>query len=604
MTSRLRRAPSGLLVRSLCAVAFLLACAEEEVEQAPAKPAYAKPVSPAYARVGKGGEAPRVIFKDITASAGIDFTHESGAEGNQWMPETMGSGCVLFDYDGDDDDDILLVNSTSWPGSEGESRQPTSVLYSNNGDGTFTDVTEQAGLAFSVYGMGVTAADYDADGDDDLYMTTLGDNLLLRNDNGRFVNATERAGVGGTDWRDDDGRSHPEWSTSAAWVDVDGDDWLDLFVTNYVRWSAATDLFFSFDGKEKSYATPQQYPGSTPRLYRNNGNGSFEEITEEAGVMLPHAKSMGVAVADFNGDRAMDLIVTNDTQPNFLLQNVGDGRFEELGLAAGIGYDETGRARAGMGVDVTSLANDGVLVIGIGNFSREALSLYAQQGEGQVFLDIAGPSRLVQPTLPTLTFGLRFVDYDLDGYQDLVVANGHIEPRINAVQQEVTYAQPPQLFWNDGKGRLVDVSEETGGLFARSIVGRGLAVGDIDNDGDPDLLMTTNGGPVYLLRNDGVEGGGKGNSITLTLRGSYPNLDALGAVVTVTAGEMVQSAMVKTGSSYLSQSSKSLIFGLGQHENADRVEVAWPDGTGQVLENLAAGGRYEIEATPTGRSTR
>ena len=323
----------------------------------------------------------------------------------------------------------------------------------------------------------------------------------------------------------------------------------------------------------------------------------FEEITEEAGVMLPHAKSMGVAVADFNGDRAMDLIVTNDTQPNFLLQNLGDGRFEELGLAAGIGYDETGRARAGMGVDVTSLANDGVLVIGIGNFSREALSLYAQQGEGQVFLDIAGPSRLVQPTLPTLTFGLRFVDYDLDGYQDLVVANGHIEPRINAVQQEVTYAQPPQLFWNDGKGRLVDVSEETGGLFARPIVGRGLAVGDIDNDGDPDLLMTTNGGPVYLLRNDGVENGGKGNSITLTLRGSYPNLDALGAVVTVTAGEIVQSAMVKTGSSYLSQSSRSLIFGLGEHEKADRVEVVWPDGTGQAVENLAAGGRYEIEAT-------
>ena len=585
----------------LCGALFLFACADEEVEQAPAQEVYTKPVSPAYAHVGKSSQAPQVTFTDITRQAGIEFTHETGSgAGNLWMPETMGSGCMLFDYDGDGDEDILLVNSTSWPDHK-KGRQARSLLYTNNGDGTFADVSEEAGLAFSVYGMGVSAADYDADGDTDLYLTTLGENLLLRNDGGRFADVTRRAGVGGTSWQDEEGRDHPEWSTGATWVDVDGDGWLDLFVVNYVRWSPATDLFFSFDGKEKSYATPQQYPGSTPRLYRNRGDGQFEEITEQAGVMLTHAKSMGVAVADFNGNRMMDLVVTNDTQPNFLLQNLGEGQFEELGLAAGIGYDETGRARAGMGVDITSLENDGVLVIGIGNFSREAMTLFEQQGEGQIFLDIAGPSRLVQPTLPTLTFGLRFVDYDLDGYQDLVVANGHIEPEINAVQQEVTYAQAPQLFWNDGEGRLVDVSEKTGGLFATPIVGRGLAVGDIDNDGDPDLLMTTNGGPAYLLRNERITragpDGSTAKSMTLTLQGRHPNPDALGAVVTVTAGDLVQTAMVKTGSSYLSQSSHSLIFGLGDRTRVDRVEVVWPDGTKEILVDIETG-RHEIKAKP------
>ena len=570
------------------AVAALLSCDGND-RKSPAPPAdYARAPSLDYASSGAQVPAPRVNFVDITREAGIDFHHETGAVGRKWMPETMGSGCALFDYDGDDDLDILLVNSNWWRGEERGS-PPTSKLYRNRGDGLFEDVTLQAALDFSVYGMGVTIADYDADGDPDIYMTTLGKNLLLRNDQGRFVDCAGEAGVAGSEWTDDSGRRHSEWSTAAAWVDVDGDGWLDLFSTNYVQWSPETDIFTTLDGREKSYATPQQYTGSTCRLYRNRGNGTFDEITREAGVYLPKAKSMGICVADLDGDDAPDLVITNDTQPNFLLRNLGDGRFEEIGLEAGIGFDETGRARAGMGVDISSLGNDGVQSIAIGNFSREALSLYRQTGEA--FLDVAGKSRLVQPTLPTLTFGLRFFDYDLDGFQDLILANGHIEPEINSVQRDIKYMQKPQLFWNDGTGRMIDCSEQIGGPFSQPFVGRGLAVGDIDADGDIDVLFTTNGGPARLLRNDGPTG----RSVALHLRGAGNNPDALGTLVTAIVGSERRRQMARTGSSYLSHSAPTLTFGLARQEVVDRLEVLWPDGEQEIMEGLEAGFQYWIE---------
>ncbi|MCH2662616.1 CRTAC1 family protein, partial [bacterium] len=329
--------------------------------------------------------------------------------------------------------------------------------------------------------------------------------------------------------------------------------------------------------------------GSSRRLYRFEGDGTFAEITAAAGLSLPGGKSMGVAMTDFEGDGLIDLVVTNDTQPNFLLRNLGGGRFEERGLAAGIGYDETGRARAGMGVDIASGDNDGVLSIAIGNFSREALSLYRQAG-AEVFVDAAGKARLVQETLRPLTFGLRFFDYDLDGRQDLVLANGHIEPEINSVQKEIDYAQPPQLFWNAGGGQLLDASEKTGGLFVEPLVARGLAVGDIDGDGDLDLLLTTNGGPAYLLRNEGPTG----YAVALDLTGKAPNLDAVGAVVKATVGGATQVQMVRTGSSYLSHSPLALTFGLGDAEGIDRLEIRWPDGAEEVLEDVAGGARYDI----------
>ena len=569
-------------------VAALFSCDGKD-RKGPAPPTdYARAPSLDYTGSEEQIPAPRVDFVDVTREVGIDFHHETGAVGGKWMPETMGSGCALFDYDGDDDLDILLVNSNRWTG-EDKAGRPTSKLYRNRGDGFFEDVTRQAALDFSVYGMGVTIADYDADGDPDIYMTTLGKNLLLRNDQGRFVDRAGEAGVAGTEWTDDSGRRHAEWSTAAAWVDVDGDGWLDLFSTNYVQWSPDTDIFTTLDGVNKSYATPQQYTGSTCRLYRNRGDGTFDEITREAGVYLPKAKSMGVCVADLDGDDAPDLVITNDTQPNFLLRNLGDGRFEETGLEAGIGFDETGRARAGMGVDISSLENNGVQSIAIGNFSREALSLYRQTGEA--FLDVAGKSRLVQATLPTLTFGLRFFDYDLDGYQDLILANGHIEPEINIVQRDIEYMQKPQLFWNDGTGQMIDVSKRSGSPFNQPFVGRGLAVGDIDADGDIDVLFTTNGGSARLLRNDGPTG----RSVALHLRGAGNNLDALGTVVTAVVGSGRRQQMVRTGSSYLSHSAPILTFGLGRQEEIGRLEILWPDGKLEVMEGLEAGFQYWIE---------
>ena len=560
------------------------ACGPEEPSAPAPTPEYTKAPTADYA-VGHGRkEAPAVRFVDVTREAGLEFRHETGARGDKWMPETMGSGCALFDYDGDGWLDVLLVNSEGWQGEKAPGK-----LYRNLGNGTFADATERAGLDFSVYGMGATIADYDADGDPDIYLTTLGPNLLLRNDAGRFVDVARKAGVAGAVWRDDAGNENPEWSTGVAWVDVDGDGWLDLLVTNYVRWSPSTDIYTTQDGKEKSYATPQQYPGSTPRLYRNLGAGRFREITEEAGLLLPEGKSMGVAMTDFEDDGRIDLVVTNDTQPNFLLQNLGGGRFAERGLAAGIGYDESGRARAGMGIDIASVANDGVLSIAIGNFSREALSLYRQAG-GEVFVDGAGGARLMQATLRPLTFGLRFFDYDLDGYQDLILANGHIEPEINSTQKEIEYRQPPQLFWNTGDGRMVEVSEQTGGPFLKPVVARGLAVGDIDADGDLDVLLTTNGGPAYLLRNEGPTG----RAVALDLTGKAPNRDAIGAKVTAQVGEQEQVFLVRTGSSYLSHSPTTLTVGLGAAEQIDRLEIRWPDGTVETLEQLAAGARYEI----------
>jgi len=302
---------------------------------------------------------------------------------------------------------------------------------------------------------------------------------------------------------------------------------------------------------------------------------------------------MGVAVADFDSDGWVDLVVTNDTQPNFLLRNQADGRFVESGMAAGIGYDESGRARAGMGIDVTALNGDGIQAIGIGNFSRESMSLYTQTAPGAaLFLDGAGRSRLVQPTLRTLTFGLKFLDYDLDGYRDLLLVNGHIEPGISAVQKEISYAQRPQLFWNDGAGGLIDVGTQAGPPFAQQLVGRGLAVGDLEGDGDVDALLSTNGGAARVLRNDAVDAGG-GSALVLLLTGDSPAVDALGAVVHVTNQGRKQALTVRTGSSYLSQHSLALVFGLGSASAAEGVVVRWPDGAQQELGPLAAG-RYRV----------
>jgi len=358
-------------------------------------------------------------------------------------------------------------------------------------------------------------------------------------------------------------------------------------------------LFTTLDGKTKSYATPQQYQGETCRLYRNLKGRGFENITEKAGVFNPEGKSLGVAIADFNEDGWPDIVVANDTQPNFLYMNKGDGTFTDMGLMAGIGYDEFGRARAGMGIDVADVSNTGRLSIAIGNFAREPISLFTQINDG-VFQDLAGRARLNSASLLRLTFGVLLQDFDLDGYADLFAANGHIEPEINNVQKDITFEQTPQLFLNDGKGRFTDVTAYVGDACQQPIVARGLATADIDDDGDLDLFITVNAGPPKLLRND--QPAERSNWIKFRLRGKSPNLDAVGAAVSVWSGDLQQTRLVRSGSSFLSQSfCDELVFGLGPSGKVDSIEVRWPtDGAVTRLVDAPAGSTYLISEVAAG----
>ncbi len=563
-------------------LSLLPAC--EKKEQKESSPEFAKE-SPGYTTDRSVNRSNPIRFADITREAGIDFVHTNGAFGEKWMPETLGSGGGFLDYDNDGWPDIFLVNSAEWEGHESKKIKPTPGLFRNRGNGYFEDVTKEAGLSFTLYGMGSSFADFDADGDMDIFITAVGKNVLLQNDNGRFSDITKKTGI--------DENKEPVWSTGSAWVDVDRDGWLDLFVANYVDWTPETDIYVTRDGKTKSYATPQVYEGVSCRLYQNIGGTRFRDITEEAGVLNNEGKSLGVAISDFNRDSWPDIVVSNDTQPNFLYMNNGDGTFSDMAVRMGIGYDERGRARAGMGIDVADVWNDNKLAIAIGNFSHEPLSLYTQVRKGAVFQDQAGAARLNRPSLLQLSFGLKFTDLDLDGYLDLVVANGHIEPEINAVEKHITFEQNLQVFHNN-KGQYIDISDQVGESFAEPIVGRGVATGDIDKDGDNDLLITVNGGPPRLFRNDTEA---RGNQIQIKLSGDPPNLQAIGAMVYVWADSVRQQQMVRTGSSYLTQSDVStLIFGLGDRDKADSIFVYWPtSGDTSKYVNLASGGTYVFE---------
>lgn len=562
------------------------ACGEPATERA--VPQYSEP---SYATNPRGEVTTRLHFTEITREAGIEFQHVTGAFGEKWMPETLGSGAAFFDYDSDGMPDLLLVNSNWWLGHEGSGERPVQRLYRNLGGGRFEDRTAPAGLDVSLYGMGAAVADYDGDGDPDIYLTAVGTNRLLRNDDGAFTDVTVQAGVGG-----DPPGGPPAWSTGAAWVDIDLDGWLDLFVCNYVRWTPETDLFTTIDGTNKSYATPHQYRGESCRLYRNRGPGeSFADITDAAGVHNPDGKSLGVAVTDFNDDGWPDLVVANDTQRNFLYRNRGDGSFVDIAVRAGVAFDEAGRARAGMGVDVADLTGDGGWAIAIGNFAHEPMSLFAKIGD-DLFQDRAGAAGLSRPTLIPLTFGVVYADLDLDGALDIVAANGHIEPGIAAVRREQSFAQPPQLFVGDGAGAFVDVSDLAGADFRQPLVGRGVATADIDGDGDLDLLFTANNGTPRLLRND-LDGA---SGIGVSLFGAAPNHRALGALVTAYAAGRTQRRFVATGSSYLAQSSlMPLYFGLGNAGGADSVVVRWPvSGSFTRVGHVAAGEQVILRETP------
>jgi len=510
---------------------------------------------------------------DVTEASGLDFVHVTGAAGDKWMPETVGSGGGFLDYDGDGHLDVFLVNGRSWTGDAGA----RSALYRNLGDGTFADVSAATGTDLHVYGMGSAFADYDGDGDTDIYVTAVGSNALLRNDGGRFRDVTRRFGVDGNP----EGRSGA-WSTAAAWLDSDGDDDLDLFVCNYVRWTPETDVFHTLDGVTKAYATPEPYEGETCVMYRNEGpDRPFTDVTREAGLWNPEGKSLGVLVDDFDDDGRPDIFVTNDTEPNFLYMNRGNGIFEEIGMRAGVGLDPTGRARAGMGVDVTDAEGDGRLAIAIGNFTNEAVSLYVQQS-ADLFHDRAPALKLARPTLAVLTFGLKFVDLNLDGYDDILLANGHIEPTVGEVRSEISFRQPAQVFLRSA-AEFVEVTTRTGEALPRPVVGRGLAVGDIDRDGDPDILLTVNGGPARLIRND--------LPAAMTRLHVAFERPTIGARVHVHHAGRRQRWYVSASGSYLSQSELGArTFGLGDARRADSVVVRWPDGRRSVYtDGLRAG---------------
>jgi enediyne biosynthesis protein E4 len=506
--------------------------------------------------------APGVTFTDVTTRARLTFTHTNGAFGKKYLPETLGAGCLFLDVDGDGWQDIFLVNSAHWPGRPGAKSLP--ALYRNNHDGTFTDITRGSGLDVEAYGMGGTAADFDNDGRIDLYVTALGGNRLYRNvGGGKFEDVTARAGV-----------ASAGFSTSALWFDYDNDGRLDLFVTHYVEWTIEKDLFCTVDGKNKSYCTPESYKGQSPTLYRNRGDGTFEDVTRRAGLDDPTSKALGVAMLDVDGDGWMDLFVANDTQPNRLYRNKGNGTFVDTAVSAGVAFSEAGVARAGMGVDAGDYDESGRPSLVIGNFSNEMMALYHNEGTG-LFIDEAPTSAIGRASLLTLTFGCFFFDYDLDGRPDIFAANGHVADDIEHVQSRVTYAQRPHLFHNLGRHRFEETTAESAALQGR-IVGRGAAYADIDNDGDLDVLVTANAGPAHLFRNDG---GNLNNAIRVRTIGTRSNRDGIGARVEVSLpGGATEWQIVKTGSSYCSQSELPLTFGLGRAARADRIRVRWPGG--------------------------
>ncbi len=517
---------------------------------------------------------PGFRLTDVTQSAGIDFHHNNGAYGAKYLPETMGPGCAFFDYDGDGWLDILLVNGRDWPAQK--KRRDTLRLYRNNRNGTFTDVTRQAGLAVEMYGMGVAIADYNNDGWPDLFITAVGQNRLFQNTGkGHFIDVTEKAGLGG----------RSAFSTSAMWLDFDRDGHLDLFVCNYVKWSAEHDVFCSLDGKNKSYCTPEAYHGSTCWLFRNRGNGTFEDVTAKSGIFDTGSKSLGVALLDYDRDGWPDILVANDTQPNKLYRNKRNGTFEDVAMQVGLALSDDGKARAGMGVDVGDVLNSGVPGIAITNFDNEMMGFYRQNSAG-VYTDVSMKTGIGQASRNSLGFGCGFFDVNLDGHLDLLVVNGHIDETVRNLSRNVRYAQSPQLFLNKGNGSFQDVAHAASTDFAMPKVARGLAFGDFDRDGDLDILMTTNHGPAFLYRNDVTT---NNRAFRIRLIGVKSNRDAIGAVVRVTTPEGKQSQTVKTGSSYLSQSELTLTFGLGIQAQVNSVIMEWPSGITQEFKNVKAG---------------
>jgi hypothetical protein len=537
-------------------------------------------------------EIPLLPFTDITDEAGIDFVHENGASGEKLLPETMGPGVAVADLDGDDLPDLFFVNGKRWDDSGGG--RP--ALFRNLGNAKFEDITELAGLDVSIYGMGCAVGDYDNDGDADLFISALGKNVLLENQDLRFVDVTARAGVAGGD----------RWSTSAGFFDFDHDGDLDLFVCNYVQWSRDIDfaLNYTLNGVDRAYGPPTDYRGLHPLLYRNEGDGTFVEVGESAGLHVisadsnaPAGKSLGVVLVDLDRDGWDDIVVANDTVRNFLFHNQQDGTFKEIGAGSGLAFDRNGKATGAMGIDAGCPRSDGTWAIGIGNFANETTSYYVAQGSPLVFADEALLDGIGSPSRMHLTFGLLFLDVDLDGRSDLFQTNGHLEEEINQIQPSQTFRQPAQLFWNCGDEATTcfqPVTADSTNQLMQPLAGRGSAYGDLDGDGDLDLVMTQVGGSPVVLRNDQATGN---HWIRLKLVGSRSNRDAIGAQVKLTAGGRTVYRYVSAARSYLSQVELPVTFGLGNATTIDSIEIMWPSGSRQSIAGLGVDQMHTIVET-------
>jgi hypothetical protein len=570
----------------LAAATFVISCRREE--------------KPTPSRAPTAVPLPSVRFEERAADLGIGFVNVNGAQGKKWMPETMGGGVAVLDFDGDGRPDLLFVSGAYWPGDPRRASQRSSLfLFRNEGSGEagnseagagpqdlsprlprFRDVTRDAGLESVFYGMGAAVGDYDNDGDEDVYVTGLDGNRLYRNRGGRFDEVARAAGV-----RDSG------WGTSAAFLDFDGDGLLDLFVCRYVDWSPAKDLWCTLDGSTKSYCTPERYPGTPSHLYRNKGDGTFEDVTRKSGVWNENQKALGVATHDFDGDGKTDFLAANDTAPNNLYRNRGDGTFEDVGVPAGVAVDDAGRSRGAMGAAWGDTKNGRGATLAIGNFSNELKSLYWTD-TGEVFLDESPVSGVGPTSFLALTFGLFFFDADLDGRTDLLLANGHVEPTVQAVQKNVAYRQPPILYWNAGGGRFQPLGARAGDL-ERPLVARGAAYADLDGDGDLDVVIVESGGPaqVFVNRLDRPE-----RSVRVRLVGSgRSNRDAIGARAIARIGNRTLTQEVSGGQSYLSAPEKTLTFGLGEASKIDSLEIRWPDGQAEIRRDLAGGTRLLVQ---------
>lgn len=521
--------------------------------------------------------APGITFTDATAAAGIRFTHNSGRAGKKFLPETLGAGAAFFDADGDGWSDLFIANGRDWAP---RGRKSLGAFYRNAQNGTFTNATVGSGLDVEMYAMGVAAGDFDNDGRDDLYVTALeGDRLFHNEGAGKFKDVTKAAGI-----------ANANFGTSPAFLDYDKDGRLDVFVANYVQWTEKGDIWCSLDGTTKSYCTPESYKGTSSKLYHNVG-GRFEDASAKAGVGDPTSKSLGVTVIDYDQDTWPDIFVANDTQPNKLYRNNKNGTFSEMGMLAGVAYSEDGVARGAMGADSGDYDRSGRPHLLVGNFSNQMLGLYHNEGKG-LFVDEAPKSTVGRASLLSLAFGVFFFDYDLDGYPDILAANGHIEEEIGRVQPRIQYKEPPLLFRNLGQRKFENASAAVGASFQRPVVARGAAYADYDRDGDLDVLITTNHGPAYLYRNDG---GNANRFINVRLRGVKANRSGIGAIVRVESAGGKQWSVVRSGSSYASQSDLAVTFGLGKDQAATAIDVEWPSGTKDHVVNVPGNQFVTIE---------